>query len=280
MTKRDIMDLGQPSFENKQRYREHAVFKLLEDIKEFYSCLSNNDRTTTIGIVEGVFNINSIIYESISDTIESIELLLKKGHLSDAMALMRKYNDAVTLHVYQIIAAKEIDYNYSIEDPLFTYTNIINDWVYGRRELMKKEDHVISVIRNKDLQLASMIFKNAKAYKWGRKVGDDNVHYNHLESFIINKKMILNYDLALDYLCDSLNAIKLIFNIHFSYLLLFNYACMVDEESIEMDSRTTDGKFYAAPFVCDMFEKYLMSSNPELAKYIIDVSPIIIKYES
>ena len=133
MAKREIMDLGQPRLENKQRYREHDIFKLLEDIREFYSCLSNNDRTTTIGIVEGVFNINSIIYESISDTIESIEFLLRKGHLSDAMALMRKYNDAVTSHVYQIITAKEIDYNYSIEDPLFTYNNIINDWVYGKR---------------------------------------------------------------------------------------------------------------------------------------------------
>ena len=280
MAKRDIMNIGQPRFENIQRYREHAIFKLLEDIREFYSCLSNNDRTTTIGIVEGVFNINSIIYESISDTIESIELLLRKGHMSDAMALMRKYNDAVTLHVYQIITAKEIEYNYSIEDSFFTYTNIINDWVYGKKELMKKEDDVISVIKNKDPQFASMIFKNAKAYKWGRKVGDDNVHYNHLESFIINNKMILNYDLALNYLYDSLNAIKLIFNIHFSYLLLFNYACMVEEESMEMELRTTDGKLYAAPFVCEMFEKYILTLDPELAKYIIDVIPISMECKS
>ena len=278
MTKRDIMDLGQPSFENKQRYREHAVFKLLEDIKEFYSCLSNNDRTTTIGIVEGVFNINSIIYESISDTIESIELLLKKGHLSDAMALMRKYNDAVTLHVYQIITAKEIDDSYSIDNPFITFDNIINDWVYDKRELMKKENDAISQIKGKDLKLSSLIFKSAKIYNLGRKIGDDNVHYNHLESFFINNKRIQNYDSAIEYLNNAFEAIKLIYIIHFSYLLVFNSACMVDEEIIEMELQETEGGYYAAPFVCDMFEKYIKPYNSELAKYVFEVCPLLIEY--
>ena len=270
MAKRDIMDLGQPRFENKQRYREHAIFKLLEDIKEFYSCLSNNDRTTTIGIVEGVFNINSIIYESISDTIESIELLVKRGHLSDAMALMRKYNDAVTLHIYQIIAAKDIDDRFSIDNPFTTFDNIINDWVYDKKELMKKEKDVMSLIKEKDKTLFALIFKSAETYKLGRKIGDDNVHYNHLESFFINNKRILNYDSAIEYLNNAYEVIKLIYIIHFSYLLEFNSACMLDERTVEILLQETNGEYNIAPFVCDMFEKYI-KPNSELAKYIINV---------
>lgn len=276
MGKREIMDIGQPRPENKQRFHEHLIFKLLEDIRDFYSCLSFNDRTTTIGIVEGIFNINSIIYESISDTIESVELLLKKGHLSDAMALMRKYNDAVTLHIYQIITAKDIDDSFSIDNPFITINNIINDWVYDKKELMKKEDDVTSLIKEKDKLLFTLICKSAKTYKLGRKIGDDNVHYNHLESFFINNKRIINYDSAIEYLNNALEAIKLIYIIHFSYLLVFNSACMVDEETMEMDTQETNREYYAAPFVCDMFEKYIKPYNSDLSKYIIDVCPLSI----
>ena len=276
MGKREIMDIGQPRLENKQRFHEHLIFKLLEDIREFYSCLSFNDRTTTIGIVEGIFNINSIIYESISDTIESVELLLKKGHISDAMALMRKYNDAVTLHIYQIITAKDINDSFSIDNPFITINNIINDWVYDKKELMKKEDDVTSLIKEKDKLLFTLICKSAKTYKLGRKIGDDNVHYNHLESFFINNKRITNYDSAIEYLNNALEAIKLIYIIHFSYLLVFNSACMVEEETMEMDTQENNREYYAAPFVCDMFEKYIKPYNSDLSEYIIDVCPLSI----
>lgn len=262
-----MANFGIPKPGIKEKYFGHNVFELLKELKSFYTGMLFNDNTSTIAIVENVINFNSKIYESISNTIDSISILLSKGHISDAASLMRKYNDAVTLHVLLHILSDE-EQQKMLEESHTMYDNIVNSWVYGRGLLMKQEDSIIPKLKDKDEELTRILFNHFKIYNKGRTIGDDNVHYNTWEAFMINCHQIMDYELALRYLDDMNSSIRLIFSIHFACLAIFNPMSMIDEEAIQTISYGQDTEYYVTPFVSDMFSKHIKAYDFELAHYL------------
>lgn len=254
-------------------YKNHKIFGLLADIKEFYYYLSMNDDTCSLSVVKNIFNVNYDIYCSLSNTVDSMLTLLNKGRINDSMALMRKYNDAVIIHVYSMILIedeKSIFFNESHK----IYENIVNKWVHGKEQLMKREKQILNKIKSIDKRLEKLLFsdKEKETYNKGRTIGDDNVHYNSYDMFTINNEQIMNNKYSIDYLNDAYNAILFIFIIHFSYIVRINPLSMVSSDYVCMlDAGLTPeegSQNYAASFAIDIFFKYIKPYDKELANYL------------
>ena len=93
------MQLCNSQVEN-EAYQNHQVFELIDHMMDYYEGLWDTSfyfiphGTTTIG------NYASNIFLSIRTTLESIKMLLKEGHITDAFVLIRKLFDTVVVEIY------------------------------------------------------------------------------------------------------------------------------------------------------------------------------------
>lgn len=284
------MDFELPSEETYQKYIHSAsVFQTIEDISAFYDYLSIRDDSTTVIVAKGPINFNYDIYVSLSNTIDSIKRLLELGRINDAFSLIRKYNDAIIIHIYALIVSEKEETAF-FEEGYSLYDNIVNEWVCGNKRLIEKkecestEKAYLKTIQDRDLQLSRLLFDKEKQKKYGhdRNVGDDNVHYNMWNNFRLNNSQIRCYPEGLRFLSEASDAVKLLFIIHFSYLILLKPEVMVSneylnalEEEQEPDEEAMD---YAASIVCEMFEKYVDKFDKRLATYLCGCTFLKLKY--
>ena len=271
--------IGSPQKGNIQKYLSSIVFETIDDIIEFYNYLSNNDDTVTVMVAKGPLNYNYEIYLSMANTLVSIKQLLKQGRISDAFALIRKYNDAVILHTYTLTCYEKEENNFFNEN-YSLYNNVINEWVNGRKILIEKkkeedkEQAYLVAIKGWDKKLYGLLVNNNTTSMYGylRSIENDNVHYNNWNAFRINNPEIRDFPISLSLLNEANDAIKLVFTIHFSYLILtkseamysYDYIYALDE-GITPDENTRD---CAASIISEMFEKYIEKHSNELADYL------------
>lgn len=263
------------------KYNSHKIFKSLVDIKDFYKYLAINDDSCSLMVVKNIYNTNYDIFVSISNTIDSILVLLKKGRINDSMALLRKYNDAVIVHTYSMLQIENEKDNFWKED-FRIYDNIVNKWVYEKEQLIKKEKNILSEIKSVDKKLEEFLFSNKETYKKGRTIGDDNVHYNSFDMFAINNERIKNNTYSIEYLDDACEVLLFIFIIHFSYIVRINPLTMVSSDYVCMldaGLKPEEGsQNHAAGFVVDMYLKYIKSYNIDLANYLNDCTFLKLEY--
>ena len=279
MNKYGDVFIGLPQKGILQEYLNNIVFDTIDDVIEFYNYLSDNDDTVTVMVAKGPLNYNYEIYLSMANTLESIKQLLKQGRMSDAFALIRKYNDAVILHTYTLTCYEKEENNFFNED-YSLYNNVINEWVNGRKALIEKkkeedkEQAYLVAIEEWNKELFGLLVNNdaQSIYGYLRSIENDNVHYNNWNTFRINNPEIRDFPISLSLLSEANDAIKLVFTIHFSYLILTKSAAMYSydyinalEEGITPDENTRD---CAASIISEMFEKYIEKHSKELADYL------------
>lgn len=285
MNKYGDVFIGLPQKGNIQKYLHNIVFETIDDIIEFYNYLFNSDDTVTVMVAKGPLNFNYEIYLSMANTLESIKQLLKLGRMSDALTLIRKYNDAVILHTYTLTCCEKEESTFFNED-YSLYNNIINEWVNGRKVLVErkkeedKEHAYLAAIRERDKELYKLLLNNRTKHVYGnlRSIENDNVHYNNWNAFRINNPKIRNFPVSLSLLTDANDAIKLLFIIHFSYLILTKSAAMYSydyiyalEEGMTPDENIRD---CAASIISEMFEKYIEKHSKELADYLCNCTAL------
>ena len=265
------------------KYKSHKIFKLLNDLNGFYNHIAINDESCSLLVVRNLLNINYEIFTSLSNTIDSILTLLNKGRINDSMALMRKYNDAVIIHVYSMILVAEEESDFLDENHKI-YDNIVNEWVHGKQHLLKKEEQILNKIKSIDKELERLLFSNndRKIYNKGRTIGDDNVHYNSYDMFAINNGQIMNNTYSIKYLDDAYDAILFIFRIHFSYMVRINPISMVSSNYVCMlDAGLTPeegSQNYAAEFAVEMYLQYVKPYKEELADYLNNCTFLELEY--
>lgn len=250
----------------RQKYFQHSIFNTLTDIKAFYEGLSGNDETSTILAIKDQFNVNWDIFESISNTVDSIITLLERGRVNDSLALMRKFNDAVIMSVYLLIMIEKGEKNFLEIDYASIYDNVLNQWVRGEANLIEKKDNedkmeaYLAVIRERDDKLYDLLFskKNKKLFGRGRSSFNDNIHYNKLDSFRWNNDAFLDYDTCISVLNEAESTIKLISAIHFAYVALIRPTTL----------KTEDYSSSVAPFVDVFFQQYIVPEYTTLADYL------------
>lgn len=271
--------IGIPQKGIRGKFRNNIIHKTIDEIKEFYNFLAENDDTVTVAIAKGPINFNHDIFWSLSNTLDSIKLLLGLGRINDAFSLIRKYNDAVIIHIYALIVS-EIEEQTFFEENHSLYNNIINEWVNGKNHLIEKdifkskEDSFLSVILNKDATLSRLLFNKRMQKDYGakRNIGNDNVHYNNWNTFRFNNDSIMDYQISLALLTEAHETIRLLFVIHFAYLILLKPVAMLSREYADaLDSGLQPNEEtlnQAAQITCEMFEKYVNVFDKELANYL------------
>ena len=145
----------------REKYFSHPIFQTLSDIKEFYSNLSFLDFSLPDLVGTRCLNITSEIYQSIENTIDSIEILLKKYRLNDAAALVRKYDDAVNLSVYILLTLDD--------EKEYVYESILDSWIdnnfKGKEQLLKQgSSEVLKLMEKKNEKLKNLLLKKQYIY--------------------------------------------------------------------------------------------------------------------
>ncbi len=285
MNKYGDVYIGLPQKGNFEKYQKNPIFATIDELIEFYQFLSGSDNSTTIMVAKGPVNYNYEIYLSMANTLDSIKQLLKLGRLSDSLTLIRKYNDAVILHIYTLTCCEKEE-NGFLNENFSLYNNVINEWVNGRKVLIEKkkeedkEQAYLAAIKEWNKELFGLLINNKSKLVYGnlRSIENDNVHHNNWNAFRINDPHIRDFPLSLSLLTEANDAIKLVFIIHFSYLILTKstamYSCdYIDalEEGMIPDENTRD---CAASIIREMFEKYIEKHSKELADYLCGCSSL------
>ncbi len=258
------------------KYLEHSVFVLLNDIAEFYNFLSFSTYRFP-KLIKASFNIDSNIQSSIGGTIESIYCLLKIGRINDAYSLVRKYNDAIIVDIYKFLLMNKDQQSLeksltdgSSYDPFDTK---VNDWASKIVDI-KANIHKI----HNDSRLSEINhffdFSEDSSYIKNRQLCNDNSHYNSLRFFVLNDNDLYlgSPNIRLKYVDKLKTIIMNLLVIHFSYICVLHpeYLTSTDYiDNLDCGSEPAEGSQYeVAPFVQNIFDKYVSPNNNKLADYL------------
>lgn len=100
--------------------------KTVNEIKEFYSVMDNHVFNYHMRGSNSINNISSNIYQSISETFDSISLVLKEERIPDAYILLRKAIDLICLDLYlNLYSITEVNLDNFVD-------NAISNWMNGK----------------------------------------------------------------------------------------------------------------------------------------------------
>ena len=119
---------------HSESYQNHPVFDEIKYMMNFYESVSD----TCIGFIPqgapGMMNYATYIYMSLEGTLDSMQLTLREGRITDAYTLVRKLFDDVLVEIYIDVTRKEnFDYenNFVVQD--------VEEWLRGRHRIPKLE---------------------------------------------------------------------------------------------------------------------------------------------
>lgn len=266
----------------REKYFSHPIFQTLSDIKEFYSNLSFLDFSLPDLVRTRCLNITYEIYQSIENTIDSIEILLKKYRLNDAAALVRKYDDAVNLSVYILLILDDEKESFFKEE--YVYESILDSWIdnnfKGKEQLLKQgNSEVLKLMEKKNEKLKNLLLKKQYIYNKGSKIGNDNLHYNFFKICILNmEKMLTDHEYVFTYMDDMLESLKFIFKIHLSYIISYKPSSLRSSDYIDAleSGEVPDEKYInvVAPYLEKVFKKYIEQEDKELANYLKKITSL------
>lgn len=280
-----LEDYDPDKFYGGVKYDIHTVFTILSDYIDFYSYISGRTGITCSSVLcaKGVCDLDGILFSSIKCTLQSIRDLLKVGHINDAFALVRKYEDAILTHLYIDLLMedeKKKIYMLDIQQYKF-YENKISKWVnaLSKYDLQANEFKLANFESVKELYgLFENSFKkgNSKRFSFKdftlRQFCNNNVHYNSLRYFIWNDSSFLDLGETRIKLLDKMRvSLSNIFLVHFSFQLVINPSFFVSSDyldALENNVEPEEGsENWVASIVQEMFNKYVAKWE-EISDYL------------
>lgn len=245
----------------KEEYQNHEVFLQLKELSEFYNDLSFKTMRWLSSGTLGIINLDSQVFSSISGTIQSIEMTLRKGKINDSFALLRKYYDSTIINVYSSLYLED---NFSIEN--FVVTKIV-DWIYGKEKL--PEYRVMSkYIRDSEkLKPITNLLLIDNRYKIIRDRCNDHTHYNFYRHMLLNNSEIYlqNRIKMLDIFLTDLQQLFIqhfafIFYLHSNYMMASDH---IDYLDLGMEP-PEDSQYWVSSFVQEIFDKVVNAKRPDI----------------
>lgn len=92
---------------NSDTYQKHHVFDEIGQMMDYYEGVSDTCYSFMPHGTRGIVNYASYVFMSIERTLDSVNMLPKEGHVSDAFVLIRKYIDTVLVEIYIDVVRKE-----------------------------------------------------------------------------------------------------------------------------------------------------------------------------
>lgn len=127
-------------------YKKHHEFDEIDHMMEFYDCISYSySYSSSSFIPNGTLNIGNYeanIYQSIRTTLDSIKILLKVRHISDAFVLIRKLFDTVLANIYlDVVREDKFDWMNS------SVVKDLDDWLKKEHRIPRTE-RILKVLKN------------------------------------------------------------------------------------------------------------------------------------
>ncbi len=222
--------------------------------------------------MKNIVNYETSVYSALNGTLDSMQLVLSAGRINDAFALARKYDDGIMTDLYSVIYIQlHKDDNEIVEK--------INNWVYNNSKFPLSSEMLKYILQYENTSDLQTII-STDDYNISRKYCNNHVHYNSLHCMMLN-----DIDLYLDDRMASLdqleNCIISFFAFHFGYMFSINPQYMMASDLTDyLDFGQTPppgSEKWVAPFIQDIFSKYIKVKYPKLAEYMLRNSPMELK---
>lgn len=263
-----------------ESYQSHSVHSNAKTIYGFYHAVGKSTVTfATLGL-KGFIDLDRVICESMAETLDTISHALARGRINDAYALLRKYRDSITAHVY-IILYLQNSFTDSVANPFHDFrvdfeknkyiVQKIQDWV-DSKEKLPNYTYMIKYIYNEPFSNEFWKLMNKDYYVTLGKRCNDQLHINFYGSFFQNIPDYL-YDRTplLDLFCKDLEAL---FIWHFTYILVFSgHLVMASDHLDYLESGQTppeNSQYWVAPFALDTYNVTIRKKFPRLDNLIQD----------
>ena len=252
---------------NKPEYQNHQVFELIDDMMEVYTGLSD----TCMGFIpngtSGVWNYATYVFMSNRSTLDSIKMLLKTGHITDAFVLIRKLLDTVLADVYlDALREDQFDWieNFIVKD--------FDEWIKGKHWIPKTEK-IMSVLKeSKSIKELYPFFGWDTYMKKNRAFLDNHVHASSYFSILLNCQDICldNRELQLKNASVVLNQIM---TLHLAFIFYMNGHYMMATNHVDcLDCGITPpegSERWIAPYAQKAFDIYI-KPHSKLAAFVKD----------
>lgn len=252
-----------------ESYKKHRIFNEIDFMMESYEFISTSSSSFFQDGVSATANIDSIIYSSLKNTLESIKTLLEIGKINDGFGLVRKYFEGVIIDVYKTVYIRE-KYDF-FKTP---YADMIEKWYKGEKSLPPYKNMISYLNRAKSLDNIRQYFDISENgyYNGIKDKCNDNLHYNKFVYMLLNNSDYY-FKGRESYLSLILSCIANIFELHIACIFLLHpeYLTSTDYiDSLECGETPIEGsQNWVSPFGENLFNK-LWKNKPEIAKCIKD----------
>lgn len=166
---------------NKKSYQNHPVFGLIDRMKYFYSGVADTCFQFVPNGTLAACNYVTYIYMSIRSTLDSIKMLLKAGHITDAFVLIRKLFDTVWVEIYlNVVREDQFDWMKCI------VVKDVDEWL-RKGHWIPKTEKILSVLKeSKSTKDLYPMFGWDTYLKKNRSLLDNHVHASSYRSILLN----------------------------------------------------------------------------------------------
>lgn len=246
-------------------YQNHSVFEKIDHMKAYYDGLSDTCFHFIPNGTLGAANYASYVYMSICTTLDSIKMLLKTGHITDAFVLIRKLFDTVLVEIYFDVVRKDrFDWieNFVVKD--------VDEWLKGKHRI-PKTDKILTAFKNSPSTKKLFPFFGWDTYlKKNRELLDDSVHVNRYSSILLNCPSVYIED-RMQQLKNADIILNQIVLIHMAFIFYLNGHYMMASDHIDyldMGMTPPEGsEYWLANYAQDAFDEFI-KPHERLATFI------------
>lgn len=270
-----------------REYLEHQVFSDISDLMVLYYKLSESSKPA-VGLGFNIF-LDEAFFDSIKDSLDSIQTILLKGRLNDAYALLRKYYDTAIINIYTDIYLYE---NFNLK---FFNENIksieeldvkkISDWIRQEKELPWYQNLSKYINDSETLKpISSLLKENDKEGKYHeiRNRCNDQVHFNYYFTLLLNDDQI-NFKQRIEVLNQFHLDLIDIFILHFSFIIYRKGEYITDQDyfdAIEAGLISIYDESWASKIIIDVFQKMIKPNRPDIANLLIEKTGFDFNYSN
>ena len=252
---------------NYDAYQKHHVFELINKMMEYYDGLWN---TSFYFIPHGTICIGNYaanIYLSIYNTLDSISMLLKVGHMSDAFVLIRKLFDTILMEIYLNVVRED---KYDWENNLVVKD--VNEWLRRKHRIPYTEKILDTLKKSKTTKDLFPYFGWDSYLKKNRELLDNHVHSNSYYNILLNcPEMVLND--REQQLQNASIVLNQIMTVHLAFIFFMNGEYMMASDYMDykdMGMEPPEGsECWLASYARKAFNEFL-KPHEKLAKFIKD----------
>ena len=272
-----------------KEYLDHEVFRSLSKASGFYHDLADNVMCFVPKWVKNhpLVNYDSYFFKAISNSIESISVVLELGHITDAKALLRNLFDETIVNLYFMAKLKKKDeelIDLIASDDFFIqgaqlerlYDVNLSDWLANDTTTFKRAlryDDMHKFLK-REVRITGIVeYLDSLECKKMREWLNDAVHLNYYKAILLNEGRLCIDDerkSAVDEFKHAFDQIVMfhvscVFCLEPSYLMSSDYR---DYEDCGM--KPPEGCQYdVAPFIQSYLEKTVYKVIPDWAKILV-----------